>query len=132
MDLTLPQRLQDYIDSEMHHEALYRAMAEKAPTEHDRQLLLEIAENERNHADEFKGIYQAAVGQSYEPEIVPPDMEAPYQIVLRQMIIYENAAFQEYHNQFITSKDPVLKKTCYQTGKNKSDHINKLIKLMVD
>ena len=130
MDYNLPQRLQDYVESELNHEALYRALADVAPNEADRQIFLEIAENERRHADRFSQIYQVLTGQNYTPKVYPQKMEGPYRFALRQLLLNEHKTFLEYHRQFMQTDNMTLKNICYEAGKNKSDHIHKLMRLM--
>ena len=93
MDYSLPQRLQDYVESELHHEALYRALADVAPNEADRQIFLEIAENEHRHADSFSRMYRKLTGLNYTPKIYPQKMEGPYQFALRQLMHNANKTF---------------------------------------
>ncbi len=130
MDYSLPQRLQDYIESELNYEALYRAIADIAPNETERQIFLEIAENERRNAEKFLQIYVALTGQDYTPQTYPRTMEGPYQFALRQLLINEHKAFQEYHQQFMKTDNMALKSVCYEAGRNKSDHVHKLINLI--
>lgn len=130
MDYSLPQRLQDYIESELNYEALYRAIADIAPNETERQIFLEIAENERRHAEKFLQIYVALTGQDYTPQTYPRTMEGPYQFALRQLLINEHKTFQEYHQQFMKTDNMALKSVCYEAGRNKSDHVHKLITLI--
>lgn len=130
MDYSLPQRLQDYIENELNYEAIYRAIADIAPNEKERQLFLEIAENERRHAEKFLQVYVALTGQDYTPQSYPRTMEGPYQFALRQLLINEHKTFQEYHQQFMKTDNMVLKSVCYEAGRNKSDHVHKLINLI--
>ncbi len=132
MDYSLPQRLQDYVERELHYEALYRALANVAPNEADRQIFLEIAENVRRHADNFSQMYQALTGQTYTPRIYPQKMEGPYQFALRQLLLSTHKSFQEYHWQYMKTDNMALKNVCYEASKNKSEHIHKLMSLMKD
>ncbi len=132
MDYSLPQRLQDYIEAELHYESLYRAMADVAPNEEERRIFLEIAANERRNADKFLKVYMAVTGQDYTPQTYPPAMEGPYQFALRQLLLNEHKAFQEYHQQFMKTDNMELKSVCYEAGRNKSAHINRLMNLMND
>ena len=130
VDYSLPQRLQDYIEAEQNDEALYRAMADIAPNEEERRIFLEIAENERRHADSFLKIYLAMTGQNYTPRAYPRTLEGPYRFALRQLLLNEHRTFQEYHRQFMKTDNMELKSVCYEAGRNKSTHIQKLISLM--
>lgn len=132
MDLSLPQRLQDYIEAEMNYNVLYRAMAELAPTKQEQQVFLEFAENERSQAQAFQEIYESITGQSYDPFVYPAEMDQPYQFALRRLLLNEHNRFQEYHSQFIRTDNNALKKACYQAGRNKAEHISKLIALMIE
>ncbi|WMJ85057.1 hypothetical protein ACS3UN_03995 [Oscillospiraceae bacterium LTW-04] len=132
MDLTLPQQLQEYIEFEMNCDAFYRTMAEIAPTDQERQVFLEIADNRRHHVQLFQDIYVSIAGENYEPPAYSPDMDQPYQFALRHLILSEHKSFQEYHNQFMNTDNNALKKACYQVGLNKTEHINKLMTLMID
>ncbi len=132
MDLYLPQQLQHYINSELASAAHYRAMAEIAPGEKEKQLFLELADNDQKHAEMFKEIHQQMAGQYYEPPEYQAKLESPYQIMLRQMLSSENTAFQEYHSQYLKNPNLAVKSTCHKVSANKSEHINKLMAIMVD
>lgn len=132
MDLYLPQQLQTYINAESKREAIYRAMAQMAPTDDASHIFMELAANEQEYVEMFKEMYRTMVGQDYEPPMPELNIDSPYQIILRQMIGSERNAFKEYHHQYMNNHNTAMKHNCHKVGVNKSDHIHKLIGLMVD
>lgn len=132
MDLTLPQQLQEHIEFEMNCEAHCRSMSEIAPTEKERQVLLKIAENGRNHAQAFQAAYVAITGENYEPVVYPVKIDQPYLYAIRHLIMKEQKSFQEYHNQFMNTDNNMLKKVYYQVGLKKTEHISELMNLIID
>ncbi len=130
MDFTLPQRLQAYIESELNLHALYHAMAEAAPSEYERQIFLELANNQRHHVQSFENVYASIIGGYYNPEMYPGKMNRPYQFALRQLVVSEREKLHEYYDQSLKTSNYDLKRACNEAASNKTDHINKLMKLM--
>lgn len=132
MDLTLPQQLQEHIEFEMSCEAYCRSMSEIAPTEKEQQVFLKIAENGRTHAEAFQAVYIAITGENYDPVVNPVKIDQPYKYAIRHLIVKEHKSFREYHNQFMSTDNNLLKKVYYRAGINKTEHISELMDLMID
>lgn len=132
MDYELPQRLQNYINTELENEAFCRQLAEMAPNLNDQQALLKIAESEHHHAQMFETIYEEMVGVDYKPIEAQVKLSGPYQCVLRQFLLSQNKTFQEYHHQFMKSDNPTLKEACYTAGTHTSQNINILLHLIIE
>lgn len=132
MDLTLPQQLQEHIELEKNAEAHGRSMSEIAPTEKEQQVFLKIAENGRNHAQAFQTAYMTITGENYDPVVHPVKIDQPYQYAIRHLIVNEHKTFREYHNQYISTENNMLKKAYFEAGLNKTEHIRELMSLIID
>jgi len=132
VDLTLPQQLQEHIDFEMSCEAFCRSMSEIAPNEKEQQMFLKIAENGRGHAQAFQDVYIDITGENYAPVVNPVKIDQPYLYAVRHLIVNEHKSFREYHNQFMSTNNNMLKKVYYQAGINKTEHISELMDIIID
>lgn len=131
MDMSTIQKLQTYIKAELGDASLYRALAIIAPNETDRQLLLEFAEDEQSHADEFKRIYRQMTGRSYNPEVMPPEMIGSYRDILRDRVLDESGDFRKYGEQYlITENNTPLKNAYYRARTDENVHALRLLYML--
>ncbi len=131
MEMTVPQKLQMYINAELGDAALYRELAKDAPSENDRQLLLEFADDEQAHADEFKRIYRIMTGRSYYPTVQPVVLNGSYQDILRDRVLDESGDFRKYGEQYIqTCQNNTLKNAYYRARTDENVHALRLLYLL--
>lgn len=131
MDMTTPQKLQMYISAELGDAALYRALAQSAPSEPDRQLLLEFAGDEQSHAETFKRIYRTLTGRSYNPVVNPPVLTGTYRDVLRERVLDESGDFRKYGEQYITTvNNNMLRDAYYRARTDENVHALRLLYML--
>lgn len=128
MEMTTPQKLQMYINAELGDAALYRELAEIAPNDEYRQLLLEFAEDEQSHADRFKKIYKMLTGRSYNPIVQKPKIEDSFYDILRERVLDESGDFRKYGEQYIiTNNNSELKNAYYLARTDENVHALRLL-----
>ena len=131
MEMSTVQKLQLYIKAELGDAALYRELAKIAPNEDDRQLLLEFAEDEQSHANEFQRIYRTMTGRSYNPIIEPPVLQGTFNEILRERVIDESGDFRKYGQQYIqTDQNSVLKEAYYRARTDENVHALRLLYML--
>lgn len=133
MDMSVPQKLQTYINAELGDAALYRELSKNTPNENDRQLLLEFAEDEQSHADEFKKLYRRLTGRSYNPEVKPVELKGTYREILHNRILDESGDFRKYGEQYIMSKqNDELKDAYYRARTDENVHALRLLYILTE
>jgi len=131
LEMSTVQKLQLYIKAELGDAALYRELAKIAPNDDDRQLLLEFAEDEQSHANEFQRIYRTMTGRSYNPIIEPPVLQGTFNEILRERVIDESGDFRKYGQQYIqTDQNSVLKEAYYRARTDENVHALRLLYML--
>jgi len=120
-----------YISAELSDAALYRELSKIAPSETARQLLMEFAEDEQAHAEEFKRIYRALAGRSYNPSMQPVVLHGSYRDILRERVLDESGDFRKYGEQYLqTTQNNVLKNAYYRARTDENVHALRLLYLL--
>ena len=131
MEMTTVQKLQMYINAELGDAALYRELAKVAPNEEDQQLLLEFAEDEQAHAEEFQRIYRIMAGRSYHPTVSNPVLNGSFDGILRERILDESGDFRKYGQQYIqTERNDMLRDAYYRARTDENVHALRLLYML--
>ncbi len=131
MDMTTTQKLQMYITAELGDSALYRELANIADNEEDRQLLLEFAEDEQSHAQEFQQIYRMMTGRSFHPYVQPPVLRGTFRDVLRERVLDESGDFRKYGLQYLeTQRNNRLRDAYYRARTDENVHALRLLYML--
>lgn len=131
MDMTTAQKLQMYINAEMGDSALYRELADRAPDNMDRQLLLEFSEDEESHADSFKRIYRILTGRSYNPVVSPVILSGSFDDILRDRVLDESGDYRKYGEQYLLSDgNDMLKDAYYRARTDENVHALRLLYML--
>ncbi|MEM1483631.1 ferritin-like domain-containing protein [Oscillospiraceae bacterium PP1C4] len=129
--MTILQKLQVYINAELGDAALYRELAKIAPDENAHVLLLEFAEDEQSHADEFKRIYRAITGHSYNPAVPPVVLKDSYRDILQDRVLDESEDFRKYGKQYLqTTQNIPLRNAYYRARTDENVHALRLLYLL--
>lgn len=130
MNTVWMNRLQVYIESELNDAVLYRELAKKAVNQIDRQLLLEFAEDEQAHAQEFQKLYRQMFNQSYNPSVSKPSLDEPFADILRNRVLDESGDFHKYSLAYLEAKNDALKKQLYHTLTDENVHTMRLLYML--
>lgn len=130
MEQTLPEKLEEFIKAELEDAAVYRQMAQIAPGTYGRQLLLEFAEDEQNHAQEFRDIYQYITGKKYIPEIEPVQLHGTFPEMLRDRVLAESRDYQKYGREYAATTNPILRNAYEQARTDEATHALQLLYLL--
>lgn len=131
MDIKLINKIEAIIRNELSDAELYRKLAQIAPNETQKKLMLEIAADEQAHADEFKLIYRDLTGEIYRPNIEPIDIDTSYEDILRDRVIVEADDFRRYmyeYQEYFT--DESLREAFYLAAIDENVHALKLLDLL--
>lgn len=131
MDAATEQRLRTYIDAELKDSMVYKELANKAPNNTDKKILLEMSADEKTHAERFQQIYKKMTGKSYNPVIKPPVLTGSYKDILRERVLDESADYRKYGQQYLlTENNMALKYAYYLAHLDENVHALRLLYLL--
>ena len=131
MDSSIAQNLQTYITAELNDTRYYRQLADRAPNEDDRKLLMEISSDEQQHAVRFQKLYRAITGKDFTPEVPPPELNGSYKDLLRDRVLDEAHDFRKYGEQHLkNSNDLALSDAYYLTQNDENVHALRLLYML--
>lgn len=130
MESSIMHKLGTYINAELSDSALYRELARIAPNEQDRKLLLEFADDEQAHADEFKRIYRLFYGRNFIPDVKKPQIVNSYREILRDRVLDESGDFRKYGEQYASTDNPTLKNAYYRARTDENVHALRLLYML--
>lgn len=131
MEMSVPQKLQMYINAELGDSELYKELAKIAPNPTQKQLLMEFSEDEAAHAEDFKKIYRVLTGRAYYPTVKPVVLEGTYEDILRDRVLDESGDFRKYGEQYIsTCNNDMLKNAYYRARTDENVHALRLLYML--
>lgn len=128
----MPKKLQSYINSELHDAELYKILAKSSPNEETRAILLNFADTEQKHADEFLRIYKMMTGYSFEPEPLPVTENGSYRSILKNRIIDEIKDSKKYRADYLKTGDNLnLKRAFFNAFNDELHHAVEIIYILI-
>ena len=119
MDITTLLKLQDYINIESSHARFYEALANAAPTDEARNMLLELSKDEMNHVNILSSLYKEYTNYDYVPLTEPIYItETSYRQNLKKQILNEITNFRNYEKDFNQEEDNVRLRETFQDLKS--------------
>jgi len=131
MELTTAQRIKMYIEDEERDAIIYKQLSNMATSTKAREILFELAADEQTHSDYFKKIYHSITGRTYAPLVVPPELNGTFREVILNQILEETDGFRKYEQQYISTKNKILKDIYLKIKIDEQTHANKLIYILL-
>jgi rubrerythrin len=126
----LPSRLLEYIHDETSDSLYYQELAKEAPNQRARELYMEFARDEAEHAANFRSVYCQLTGmQPMIPPIEPPQIP-PYCDAVKARIMAESGDLVKYGEESAAAPDMMLKNLFYITSLIEGRHGMRLATLM--
>ncbi|MCL2621532.1 MAG: ferritin-like domain-containing protein [Firmicutes bacterium] len=129
--MTLKQKLEQYITSEIADSALYTALAELAKTSISKQVLLQIASEEAGHAKAFGEVYKSAYGAEFvadKPTQILPKED--YNEIIRDRILDEIEDYRKYNKDATMPESEALKRIYAKNSIDENTHAVKLLDIL--
>jgi hypothetical protein len=102
-----------------------------APNETDKMLLVEMAEDEHGHAEEFKSIYHIMTGKCPNVKVLPPKMTLGYRETLRDRVLDESGDFRKYALDYLKYGNNIrLKQAFYKAHIDEGVHAMRLLYML--
>ncbi|MGI6549377.1 MAG: ferritin family protein [Syntrophomonadales bacterium] len=115
-------KLQDYIQDELTDSVYYQELARMAPSRMSQELLMEFSRDEKMHAEWYMKEYCRLTGRKYKPDPVPPPVICNYEQALKQRILEETNAYEEYGKIYQSVCDPCLRRLFWDTRTDEAQH----------
>lgn len=129
-DTALIPFLTEYIMDEIQDARYYEALAEKAPTERAKKIILEFAQQELHHAEEFKKAYYIITGQTYETPLTLKPLIPDYEEALKVRLLAETQAYKEYGEKYLMAQNPMIKDIFFRARTDEAVHAMRIPLLM--
>ncbi len=125
------ERLKTYIDAETKDSLLYRELAGFAPNDEYADLLIEFAEDEQSHADNFRYILERMTGRDYNPQFTPPVIEGDFFDILAGRVLDESGDYRKYGEQVkLSERNELLRNAYYKAHMDENVHALRLLYML--
>lgn len=127
----LIRSLEEYIKDELTDSRYYELLAQKAPTQKAKNLLMEFSKDEKMHAQDFMNAYFMLTGRKYEPpKIEDPKVPDDFMEALQQRILAETNDYKKYGEQYLKAPTAYLRNLFFMTRTSEAQHAMKIPYLM--
>lgn len=124
--IELLTKLEDYITDETNDSLYYLRLAELAPEEEDKAIILGFASDEAAHASNFKILYRLLTGTvPPEPVIVVPQID-DFEEGVERRILAESGDFRKYAMDYTEYNEPPICDLFYLTSVAEGQHAMRL------
>lgn len=118
---TLMERIQTAITGEYNAITCYQVLMNQAHTEHERQQIGEIREDEMHHFQVLSSLYQQLTGQTFQPQLTE-QCPSTYMEGLRHAIEDEQNTVDFYLETGDMATDPQIRAIFYRFAKDEQHH----------
>lgn len=128
----LLERIYLSIEAELRDSAYYRALAEIAPNQFAADMLVEFANDEREHAYQLQQAYEHLTDKEfrseyeYEFDLAPGD----YEEALEGRILDETADYKKYKSYYLMTHNPYLRDVFFNAMVDESYHAQRQLYLL--
>lgn len=129
-DYALAPDLEEYVHDEMRDSRYYALLAEKAPTQRARDLLMEYSRDEMTHAHNFMSALYLLTGQTYYPPAVADPTVPEYEEALRERLLAETADYKKYGEKYLVACHSCLRNLFFMTRTVEAQHAMRIPLLM--
>lgn len=127
----LIRNLEEYIKDELTDSRYYELLAQKAPTQRAKDLLMEFSRDEKMHAQNFMNAYFMLTGRRYQPpKIEDPKVPDDFMEALQQRILAETNDYKKYGEQYLKAPTAYLRDLFFMTRTSEAQHAMRIPYLM--
>jgi Rubrerythrin. len=127
----LIKSLEEYIKDELTDSRYYELLAQKAPTQKAKDLLMEFSKDEKMHAQDFMNAYFMLTGRRYQPpKIEDPKVPDDFMEALQQRILAETNDYKKYGEQYLKAPTAYLRNLFFMTRTSEAQHAMRIPYLM--
>lgn len=129
-NMAMAQTLSQFITAELTDAAYCRELARSAPSDADYQMLLNMADNDQEQAENFKKLYRACTGRNSNATAAPITFSGTYEDALRQQALNESAACFTYAQQYVNAQNTAFRKACFCAAATANMHCQQLLAML--
>lgn len=122
--------MEEYVYDEMKDSRYYAMLADKAPTQRAKDLLMQYSREEMTHAHNFMSALYMMTGQTYYPPAVEDPVVPEYEEALKERLMAETADYKKYGEKYLAACHPCLKNLFYMTRTVEAQHAMRIPLLM--
>nr|WP_243426410.1 ferritin-like domain-containing protein [Caldicoprobacter guelmensis] len=127
----LIRNLEEYIKDELTDSRYYELLAQKAPTQRAKDLLMEFSRDEKMHAQNFMSAYCMLTGRRYQPpKIEDPKVPDDFMEALQQRILAETNDYKKYGEEYLRAPNAYLRDLFFMTRTSEAQHAMRIPYLM--
>lgn len=127
-ELRISEKLKQLIERELSEAAFYKMLAKTSPNTFLMQLMLELSNDEAEHADQCINILRTTQGARYVPKTITETGCSPdFTANLRLQIDREIEQYRKYSYEYINSSFVPLKNFYFKTQTDELTHALKLL-----
>ncbi len=120
--MDLIPRLEEYIQDELQDSAYYYALAELAPTERAKDILIEFGMDEAKHAKNFQRAYYMITGRHFIPKPLDPIVIEDYEDALKIRVLAETKDYEKYGKEYLMAPNKYLQDLFFNTRTGEAKH----------
>lgn len=122
MDCQLAGDIAEYIGDEMKDSRYYAILAQQAPTQRAKDLLMEFSADEWTHSQRLMRAYHMLTGKVYAPPPVEEPAVPEYNEALKVRILAETADYRKYGEKYLAACNACLKEMFYALRTDEAMH----------
>ncbi len=127
----LAERLDKYVKQELTGAKYFRQLADLTKSAEQKNILLEIAQNQDIHAKDFARYIPEITGKEYLlPEVPEPVLPSDFKEAVRAGFKNLTDTFEEYAAEYIYARKESLKKLFYKSGIEDNVNAERLLLLL--
>ena len=131
MDMNFINTLQTYINAENEDYIFYSELAKHAPEEEYRNLLTEIAEEEKGHADSFTNIFRMLAGRDPVLSVSPVAVNGDFYEILRDRLMDETRDYKKYSEHYaVMPQNNTIRNAFFRAMTDENSHALKLLYML--
>ncbi len=129
----LPEKIGQWINSELYNAQLYRVLSRSAPGDREKQILEEFSDDDQDTADTFMKMYKKMTGYRFIPKPVPIKENGSYRSVIRKRISDEIRMSKMYRNAYMNMQNNYpLRRIVFSAYHSCLEHAVTLLELLYD
>lgn len=114
--------LGEFIQDELHDSQYYAALAQEAPDMEKKNVLLQISQDEENHAKNFMREYYRLTGRNYQPKPIELEEISSFKDALLIRIKAEINGYKTYTAQSFNAPNRILGDLFAESAASEAEH----------
>jgi rubrerythrin len=128
----LIKNLEKYIQYELQDSAYYAKLAQLAPNDQAKKIILELSKDEKLHAQNFQQLYFMLTNRYFKPNPLSPIKINAYEDALKIRILAETKDYKKYGEQYLKAPSKDIQDLFFVTKTVEAQHAMRIPVLLED